>query len=330
MNTILTREPTAKAATAGHQVRVESKGEHARAASDRQGTLYIVLGTAAAYALWEFIAHRYLMFLPMGLWHWLSAGVGTVLALAITALSTRTIVQQQRELESLSRLKEDLTSMVVHDFRSPLAAMVGSLETIRCGVVGEVPERFAEMVDMALKNTYSLAAQVNDMLDIARMEAGEPILRLEETDAWSMFYDPIRTLQTLADERGVHLSAEVDPEIPSLFVDGPKLQRVIVNLLDNAIKFTPPGGTVSLRAGWFALERRLSIQVTDTGEGIPSEDLPRIFEKFAQARNGKIRSRASSGLGLAFCRIVVEAHGGSIRVDSRTGEGATFTVEIPA
>src|SRR5262245_45184335 len=134
--------------------------------SARQSLTLIVI-TAAIYTLWEILAHNYLMFLPMMTWHWLSGGIATLITLAIAAVATRAIRQQERKLEGLARLKDDLTRTVVQDLRAPLMATMGSLETIKTGNLGQIPEEAQEMIDIALDSSRSLAYQVNDLLDIA-------------------------------------------------------------------------------------------------------------------------------------------------------------------
>lgn len=292
-------------------------------------SLSLVIGTAAVYALWELLAHRFLMFLPMEAWHRVSAGVGTVLALIITAVATRAILHQQHELERLARLKDDLMQMVVHDLRTPLTVMIGSLSTVRAGIVGEVSPGAREMMEMALDGSRTLLGMVNNLLDIARKEAGEPILQVEETDVPVLVEAAVESVAPLARERGLDRMASVQPEIPSLRLDGDKIRRVIINLLGNAVKFSPSGGRVDLRVTWDGAAPRLAISVADTGEGIPPEYRETIFVKFGQVETRQAGRKMSTGLGLTFCKLVAEAHGGSIRVDSAVGQGSTFTVEIP-
>jgi signal transduction histidine kinase len=303
-----------------------------KAAGSKQSgmrTLYIVGGTAAAYALWEVTAHRFLMFLPMQIWHWVSAGVGAVLALTITGVSVHTILRQQRELEALSRLKDNLTAMLVHDLRTPLTAVIGSLETVRAGVLGEVSPEVGEMTDMALDGSRSLLRMVNDLLDIARMEAGEPILDLAESDAALVVSEAVDAVAALARERGIALGSNVAPGIPSVRIDREKVRRVLVNLLGNALKFTPAGGRVDLRASWSGAERQVVFAVSDTGEGIPKAYHQRIFDKFGQVETRKAGRKMGTGLGLTFCKMVAEAHGGLIGVESEVGRGSTITLVIP-
>jgi signal transduction histidine kinase len=297
--------------------------------SFRQG-LILVLSTLALYAFWAVIAQRFLMGLPAATGHQVSAGVGALLALLITWVSVRVIERQQRELAKLARLKEELTQMVVHDLRTPLTAMIGSLETVQAGVVGEVSAGAAEMTEIALEGSRSLLRMVNDLLDIARMEAGESIVEIAETDVEPIVQEAAEMIARLAEARGLRFTTVVESRLPRVQVDGEKIRRLLVNLLGNAVKFTPSGGQVELRVTWDPARRRLIFTVADTGEGIPPEDRERIFDKFGQVATRKAGHKMSTGLGLTFCKLVARAHGGSIRVESEVGKGSTFIVEIPA
>jgi len=296
--------------------------------SFRQGVL-MVLATLALYALWELIAHRLLTGLPAAMWLPISAGVGAILALLVTWVNVRIIERQQRELAKLARLKEELTQMVVHDLRTPLAAMIGSLETVKAGVVGEVSEGAAEMTEIALEGSQSLLRMVNDLLDIAKMEAGESIVDLAESDVEPVVEEAAKMIAPLAAARGLHFTTTVEPGLPKVLMDVEKIGRLLVNLLGNAVKFTPSGGTVELCVRRDPARRRLIFSVADTGEGIPPEDRERIFDKFGQVATRKAGHKMSTGLGLTFCKLVARAHGGSIGVESEVGRGSTFVVAIP-
>jgi signal transduction histidine kinase len=292
-------------------------------------SLYLVFATVAAYALWEIVAHSSLMFLPMPVWHWISGGVGTILALAITALATRAILKQERRLEELARLKDDLMQMVVHDLRTPLMAIIGSLDTMKVGAVGHVSGEAREMVDMAMEGSHRLMNMVDDLLDISRLEEGKSILEITETEVQPIVAEAVNTVEPIAKARGTVLAVDAQPDIPMVRLDREKMHRVMVNLLSNALKFTPSGGWIDMRVTWDKPLRRLAIAISDNGPGIPLEYRKKIFDKFfrVQAREGN--RLPSAGLGLAFCKMIAEAHHGAIRVESEAGKGSTFTVEIP-
>lgn len=293
-------------------------------------SLFLVFGTATVFTLWEVIAHRYLMMLPMETWHLISGSVGILLALMVTALATHSVLAQQRRLEEVARLREDLTHMVVHDLRTPLTVMIGSLETMTDGIGGKLPAEAAELTDMALSGSRSLLQLVNNLLDIAKMEAGENLIEIAPANVGAVVEAAMATVRPLASNRHVALDVEGAEPLEPVMLDEEKVERLLVNLLGNAIKFTPSGGAVTLRSAWDGDRGRLTLAVTDTGEGIPPEDLEKIFDKFGQAARRTAGRKMSTGLGLTFCKLVAEAHGGTITVRSEVGAGSTFTIEIPA
>lgn len=293
-------------------------------------SLYLIIVTVAVYALWEIISHQYLMHLPMATWHWVSGGIGTLIALTIAAVATRAILAQEHRLEDLIQLKDDLTRLVIHDLRAPLMATIGALETIKTGYFGKVPEKAQEMVDIALDGNRALVYMINDLQDIAAMEEGQSILNLTETEVRPMVEAAVDVVEPMAKVRETTLSIEVEHDIPRIRLDSGKMRRVITNLLTNAVKFSHSGAWIDLRVRWDRPRRRLLISVADTGEGIPLEYHKKIFDKFFRVKTEQGDRQLSTGLGLTFCKMIVEAHGGTIRVESEVGKGSTFTVEIPA
>ena len=183
------------------------------------------------------------------------------------------------------------------------------------------------LVDISLKNTDRLIRLINNILDISKMEAGHIHLDLElhrPLDFVEMAVDGIRGF---AESRGIAIEAHVTTELPLVRVDVDRMVQVVTNLLSNAIKFSPERGRVSVGARRAGAD--LEIWVTDQGQGIAPEDVGRLFRKFQQLDGRTVRAVGGTGLGLAICRGIVEEHGGRIGVDSRPGEGATFTVRLP-
>jgi len=234
------------------------------------------------------------------------------------------------EEAELARLRDDMTRMLVHDLRSPLAILKGSLELIdEATELGQV-ERIARYLGMANRSSDRILSLIDALLDISRLESGQLPTQLEVLSAESLLHDTARQFAPLAEEARITVSVSAEPGLPAFRADRDLLVRVIGNLVDNAIKFTPDGGTVQL---WAKTAQEAGLQwilmgVSDSGPGIPIEAQPRLFKKFQQVSSVRGRRRGS-GLGLAFCRLVVEAHGGDIRVDSRPGAGSTFTVRLP-
>jgi K+-sensing histidine kinase KdpD len=234
---------------------------------------------------------------------------------------------QHKRLQELEQLRDDLTHMIVHDLRSPLTGILGSLQTVESGVVGEVPAGAAELNQLALRSARTLLGLVNNLLDISKLESGKMPLDLAATRPEALIGEAVSQVEPLVRERGLSLTLELPQELPAVLADADLIVRVLVNLLGNAIKFTSRGGGVAV--GAVARGNTVAFHVRDTGEGIPPEFQATIFEKFGQVRNGRSARKYSTGLGLTFCKMAVEAHGGQIGVESLLGKGSTFTVTLP-
>jgi signal transduction histidine kinase len=170
---------------------------------------------------------------------------------------------------------------------------------------------------------------INDMLDVHKMEAGQQILVYTELAPDELVTHALEQVTQLAHDRGLTLTTECAAALPRLVGDTDKLQRTLVNLLGNALKFTPSGGAVTVAAHASTDAAAVHFSVTDTGPGIPREAFDYIFEKFGQVAMHHTSGQRSTGLGLTFCKMVVEAHGGRIWVDSELGQASTFTCTIP-
>jgi signal transduction histidine kinase len=195
--------------------------------------------------------------------------------------------------------------------------------------LGELNADQLEFWRMAVAGGETLLGMINDLLDVSKMEDGSMRLAYSNPTPEMLVERAIRQIEQLAREKNLELQAQIPPKLPILTVDEDKLRRVIVNLLANAIKFTPAGGSIviSARAGDCSDVVRFSVQ--DTGEGIPREAFGRIFEKFGQVENRSAGQRNSTGLGLTFCKMAVEAHGGTIWVESEVGKGSKFSFTVP-
>lgn len=230
-----------------------------------------------------------------------------------------------RQIMELEQLRDDLVHMIVHDLRTPLSGIMAGLETI---VDADYePDLTREFTSLALASSQRLAEMINTLLDINKMESGEMKLSKEEVVFADIAQEALDQVRAVAVERGQELTDDIDPHCPTILADGELLRRVIVNLLGNAVKFTPDGGRIKLATR--CEDGALTFSVSDNGPGIPPEHHERIFRKFGQVEARKEGRRQSTGLGLVFCKMVAEAHGGRIRVDSEVGKGSTFTVSIP-
>jgi two-component system sensor histidine kinase/response regulator len=232
-------------------------------------------------------------------------------------------------LQALERLRDDLTHMIVHDLRTPLTRNIGGLQMILHGRIDPHSPAAAEMGAIALSGAHSLLGMINDLLDISKMEGGSLRLERRELRAADLVDYALQQVTALAQERSLQMVRDLPDETVLFRGDEEKLRRILVNLLGNAIKFSPTGGTVTTFARWQEDENAMLFAVRDTGEGIPPEATQRIFEKFGQVETRKAGRKMSTGLGLAFCKLAVEAHGGQIWVESEPGQGSTFSFSLP-
>ncbi len=231
-------------------------------------------------------------------------------------------VTEEREAE---RTRRDLDSMIVHDLRGPLTVILGSLETIMEKDIGPLTEPQRAMLRLAQESAERMQGLVNTLLDIRRLEAGKMPLHFAPESLAAMAHAALDHVAPLARESGQTMALGVPPGLPPVHADAETLTRVLENLLTNAVKFSYPGGTVRVLAE--VEGEYVHCRVVDRGMGIPKAELERIFEKFVQVSSpGK---RRGTGLGLAFCRLAVEAHGGRIWAESEEGKGSTFHFTIP-
>lgn len=231
--------------------------------------------------------------------------------------------EKQKELD---RLRRDLVAWAGHDLRTPLASIRLLVEALADGVVSD-PETSQQYLVQARKQVDTLAALVDDLFQVSQLDAGGLSLHCEPASLTDLLSDTIESFSGMAAQRGIRLEGSAAPGIDPLEMDVQRMGRVLNNLVSNALRHTPPGGLVSIRAEREAGFVRVTVQ--DSGEGIPSEDLAHIFERFYRGDKSRSRATGGAGLGLAIAKGIVEAHGGSIAVQSQPGQGATFTFTVP-
>jgi two-component system OmpR family sensor kinase/two-component system sensor histidine kinase BaeS len=231
------------------------------------------------------------------------------------------------ELERADRQRRNLTADVAHELRTPLHIIQGNLE----GVLDGVYEPTAEHIGATLDEARALARLVDDLRTLSLAEAGQLALAREAVDVAELLADVDTSFSGQAEAAGIALRVAVDDALSERTVVGDvgRLDQILGNLVANALRYTPAGGTISLQAE--SIESGVRIVVRDTGEGIPSADLPFIFDRFWRGDRSRTRAQGTgSGLGLAIARQLVQAHGGRIAVESAAGQGTTFTIELPA
>ena len=243
-------------------------------------------------------------------------------------LANRELAEANAKLRELSDMKEEFLALTTHDLRSPLTVISGVINFFTSGRLGDLTPEQKNMVAMMERNAQNLIELVNDLLDASKLESGTLRLDLTSVDVRALADELRESMEPLAREKGITIEELIPDDLPPLRADRAKLRRVLVNLVSNAVKFTPRGGRVELRA-----EREggmVRVCVTDTGVGIAPEDLDRLFDKYEQARSRATRSEKGTGLGLSITRQIVELHGGKITVRSEVGKGSTFSFTIPA
>ncbi|RKY25781.1 MAG: hypothetical protein DRP83_05730 [Planctomycetota bacterium] len=235
-------------------------------------------------------------------------------------------------LYEANRVKTEFLANVSHELRTPLNSIIGFADLLRTS--GEKrTARYGENITTASKN---LLAMINDMLDLAKIEAGKVAVRADRVSVLDTCQTLLALMGPLADKRNVALLGELSEDLPIVVTDGGKLQQILYNLLSNAIKFTPPGGSVTLRAsfrqggnGNGQSTGEVMIAVEDTGPGISEADQSRIFDKFYQIDPTLMKETAGTGLGLAICKELANLLGGKITLRSSPGNGATFMLHLP-
>ena len=220
--------------------------------------------------------------------------------------------------------------MLVHDLRSPLTTLMGSIDMVKVLLADNELSKTEELLVLAEQSARRTLRMVDALLDISRLESGRMPVDREIVAARPLLENAAAQFRPLTSAARISLDISAGPDLPPLHVDPGLISRVLSNLLDNAVKFTPDGGQIQL---WARLDPETTpvtmlVGVTDTGPGVPPEQRDRVFVKFQQVSTTRGR-RAGTGLGLPFCKLAVEAHGGQIWVESGEGEGCTLVARLP-
>lgn len=261
------------------------------------------------------------------------------------------IARDVSRLKELEQEKEDFVSMLSHDLKSPITAVVGSIDLVREGKLGPVNEEQREYLEAAVESCEEMVEMIDTLLGIHKFEAGKMRLTFREENPELLLRRSLAKFQTQAERSAIRLTATCAPGVPGILVDRSAFTRVLGNLLSNAVKFTPEEGEIELSLDLVEeiseMQERLTtfgypskalpeggryvrIRVRDTGVGIPHDALSTIFDRFVQAKNRRLGKTRGTGLGLAFCRKAMDAHQGFIWVESTIGAGSVFTLLFPA
>ncbi len=257
----------------------------------------------------------------------LMAHMATVRSEEGEVLGVVTVLRDISMLKAIERMKSDFVAMVSHELRAPLTSVEQQLSVVLAGIIGEVNERQKEMLGRAKERTHALLTLINDLLDLSKIEAGFVVQQKEPTQITELLEKVIELLGHEAEKKNISLQLSCSEELPQVMADRGNMEEVFINLVSNGIKYTSEGGSVSLYA---RIEgSHLCVEVVDTGIGISAEDLPRIFDKFYRVKNTQTRKIMGTGLGLPIVKGIVEAHLGSIDVQSQPGIGSKFRVYLP-
>jgi signal transduction histidine kinase len=234
--------------------------------------------------------------------------------------------QEEARKEELDRLKDEFVLTASHELRSPLTSVQGFAELLMLERESLTP-RQAETVEVILDNCRHLVRLLNDLLDLARSDAGRLSIRPQPTEVAPLVEDVVRTMRAQTEAGNQSLSENVQPDLPSIHVEPDRIRQILVNLITNAHEYSPEGASIGVTARDVGAE--VEIDVTDDGPGIPEEQLERIFDRFTRGDAGLTQRVGGTGLGLAISKSLAEAHGGSIGVESTVGRGSTFRVRLP-
>lgn len=234
----------------------------------------------------------------------------------------RDMTQERR----LDKLRKDFLANVSHELRTPLVMLQGYSEAI-VDDVAQSEEEKKELAQIIYDESLRMSRLVNELLDLGRMEAGHIQLEIQSGNLLQLEDKIIRKFNGVAKEQGIHLQLDWQAEEGEFQFDSDRMEQVLTNLIDNAIRHTGEGGTITLRTLFKG--GTYTIEIEDTGSGIPAEDLPFVFERFYKADKARTRGRAGTGLGLSIVKNIVEGHQGTISVRSKLGEGTTFSIQLP-
>ena len=256
------------------------------------------------------------------------------------------IIEANVKLEKLERLKSEFISIVSHELRTPLTSIKNSLDILSSGRCFEMTETAENFLSMASRNVQRLSGIINDLLDLSKIEAGKMEFKFAPTNVNTVIDYVKSALSGVAEAKGIELTVDADENIPDTIADSQRLERVLNNLVSNAIKFTPEGKTVKISSKIVSADNikindifkdsvcslsgdYIQVSVEDEGIGIDPKDQLRAFDKFAQIENSLSRKVGGTGLGLPIAKQLLEAHKGAIWCDSELNKGAKFTFVIP-
>ena len=230
------------------------------------------------------------------------------------------------ELRRLEKVRQDFVANVSHELRTPVASIKGYAETLLSGAM-EDKEALKEFLTTIHENSDRLVNLINDLLDLARIESGRMKIAPVAMDAAPVVQRCLNILEKTVQDKRLSVAMDIPLDLPRVMADEARFSQVVLNLLDNAVKYTPEGGGITIKA--VPQDKTVRFDVADTGIGIPEQDLPRIFERFYRVDKARSRDLGGTGLGLSIVKHIVLAHGGEVWASSQLGRGTTFSFTLP-
>jgi two-component system phosphate regulon sensor histidine kinase PhoR len=263
----------------------------------------------------------------------LTVGLGAVPIVFRQAMLGRMLAAQEeavRRLTELDHQKTDLLVTVNHEFRTPLTSINGHVELLLDGTFADLPPAATEALRTIERNGAKLQSLIDDTFTASRLQAAEDVLERSPVDVAGLVARAAARVEPQAARNEIAVTVECDTDDLEVDADGPHLERALANLIDNAVKFSEPGGQVVVTASGSQADGEIVVRVVDSGIGIPHGDLARLFTRFFRASNVQRAAIPGVGLGLSISQQIVQAHGGTIAVESDLGHGTTLTVRLPA
>jgi signal transduction histidine kinase len=236
------------------------------------------------------------------------------------------LTEAKRKIDESMQIKSEFTSMVSHELRTPLTAIKEGIGIVLDGSAGQINVDQKDFLETAKRNVDRLARLINDVLDFQKLESGKMDFNIQENDLNELVKESYETMKPQADSKNIQLDLNLAQNLPQLNFDKDKIAQVMTNLINNAIKFTDKG---SIKISTILGNNTVKVSIEDTGPGIKKEDIPKLFQRFQQLGEYHERKVASSGLGLAICKEIIEIHKGKIWVESEFGKGSIFYFVLP-
>jgi two-component system phosphate regulon sensor histidine kinase PhoR len=233
-------------------------------------------------------------------------------------------VTRQKRLE---RMRTDFVANVTHEIRTPLTSIIGFIETLQQGALDDRPQALAFLKTIH-QNAQRLNRLVDDLLTLSAIELGETQLQMEKVDVGRAVEQAVAVMTPQASEKAIRIAKEIPAGLPIIRADRDRLMQILLNILDNAIKFTPEGGKIDISADP-GEGGRLTVRIADNGVGLPRGEIPRLGERFYRADKMRSRELGGTGLGLSIVKHLLQAHGGSLSIDSAPGLGTTVSLAFP-